>query len=165
MDERQFRNAMGKFATGITIVSMEVNDEIKAMTVNAFMSVSLSPKLIAISIDENASMYHILKEKKAFGLSILSEEQMILSKVYAKQLEAKEKIPFIQLNGVPVLQDALAALSCYVVDSIKAGDHTIFIAEVTELMITEKKKEPILYYKGKYRKLAKADNDNKLVKE
>src|SRR5690625_6620049 len=60
MDDRLFRDAMGKFATGITIVTTNYENEVMGMTVNAFMSISLEPKLIAISIDESASMYDIL---------------------------------------------------------------------------------------------------------
>lgn len=64
MDERLFRDAMGKFATGITVVSMYDKEEAAGMTVNAFMSISLNPMLIAVSIDEGASMYDKLKKRK-----------------------------------------------------------------------------------------------------
>jgi flavin reductase (DIM6/NTAB) family NADH-FMN oxidoreductase RutF len=152
MEERQFRNVMGKFATGITVVSLEYNNEIMAMTVNAFMSVSLSPRLIAISIDEKARMYDIIGEVKAFGLSFLSKDQIELSKIFAKQVKSKEKVPFTYLDCVPVLEGALTALSCRVNNTLKAGDHVIYIAEVTEdYTITED--EPVIYFSGKYRYL------------
>ncbi|WP_096269774.1 flavin reductase family protein [Paucisalibacillus globulus] len=151
MEERQFRNAMGRFATGITVVSLEYNNEIMAMTVNAFMSVSLSPKLIAISIDEKAKMYSKLGEVNEFGISILSSNQKDFSKIFAKQVESKEQIPFISLDGVPVLQEALAALSCRIVNSLKAGDHIVYIGEVTQY--TTREVEPIIFFNGKYRYL------------
>ena len=151
MDERQFRKAMGKFATGITVVSMEYNNEIMAMTVNAFMSVSLSPKLIAVSIDEKAWMYDKIGEVKSFGLSILSKEQENLSKIFAKQMESEEKVAFSSLDGVPVLQGAVSTLSCLVINTVKAGDHLIYIAEVTDYTINEQ--EPVIYFSGKYRNL------------
>ncbi|WP_042144601.1 flavin reductase family protein [Paucisalibacillus sp. EB02] len=151
MEERQFRNAMGKFATGITVVSIEYNNEIMAMTVNAFMSVSLSPRLIAISIDEKARMYAKLDEVKEFGLSILSKNQEDYSRIFAKQEETQDKIQFISLDTVPVLQGALATLSCRIISSLKAGDHIVYIGEVTDYTTMEE--EPVIFFSGKYRYL------------
>jgi flavin reductase (DIM6/NTAB) family NADH-FMN oxidoreductase RutF len=151
MNERNFRNAMGKFATGITVVSMKFDSEIVAMTVNAFMSVSLSPKLIAISINQKASMHKRLVSGKSFGISILSQKQENLSKYFAKQLEEIEEIEFISLNETPVLKGATAILACKTVDTIRAGDHTIFTAEVTDFALSDE--EPIIFYNGEYREL------------
>ena len=95
MDERLFRDAMGKFATGITIVSINDNNEYRGMTVNAFMSISLNPKLIAVSIDENAGMYDKLKNTTKFGVSMLKEEQRDLSMIFARQKEKDRVIEFI----------------------------------------------------------------------
>lgn len=150
MNNRIFRDAMGKFTTGITIVTTEHKEEIVGMTVNAFMSVSLEPKLIAISIDKTVSMYPKLLETKQFGLSILKEEQKYISMVYAKQIE-KQEVDLEELDGIPVIKDALVQLSCYVQDTIEAGDHTIFIAEVSELTMDEG--NPTLYYSGAYREI------------
>ncbi|HLR66255.1 flavin reductase family protein [Virgibacillus alimentarius] len=149
MDDRLFRDAMGKFATGITIVSIDYGGEILGMTVNAFMSVSLDPKLIAISIDEKASMYNKLQETKKFGVSILAEEQKDISMIFAKQKEKDREIPFIRLDDIPVIKDSIATLSCHVKETTKAGDHMIFIAEVTGLTMSEK--NPTLFFGGKYR--------------
>nr|CDQ35723.1 NADH-dependent flavin reductase [Virgibacillus halodenitrificans] len=151
MDSRTFRDVMGKFATGITVVATDFENDIKAMTVNAFMSVSLDPKLIAISIDEKASMYTILQETEQFGLSILSEEQKELSMIFAKQMEKDREIKFSQQDGVPVIKDSIATLSCQIKEKALAGDHMIFIAEVTE--IDMKDGNPILFYGGQYRNL------------
>ncbi|HEX6593528.1 MAG TPA: flavin reductase family protein [Bacillota bacterium] len=151
IDERQFRNAMGKFATGITVVTTEHEGETMGMTVNAFMSVSLDPKLIAVSIGNQARMYTTLQKTKEFGVSILSADQQDYSMVFAKQKESDEPIPFTTLGGVPVLKGALATVSCKVKETVEAGDHLIFIAEVTDLEVNEG--APILYYGGRYRKL------------
>ena len=151
MDNRTFRDAMGKFATGITIVSTEHKEEIIGMTVNAFMSISLNPKLIAISIDESASLYKQFQEAKTFGVSILKEEQKEISMIFAKQIKKDREINFISQDHVPVIDNSLAMLSCRVQDRITAGDHLIIIAEVTELTINEG--EPILYSGGAYRNI------------
>ncbi|MFC4557254.1 flavin reductase family protein [Virgibacillus kekensis] len=151
MDTRFFRNAIGKFATGISVVSTEYNGEVMGMTVNAFMSVSLNPRLIAISIDEKARMYDKLKETGKFGISILKDSQKDLSMIFAKQMDKDREVQFVELDGNPVLEDSIVTLSCYVKETAKAGDHMIFIAEVTDIEM--KDGEPVLYYGGQYRNL------------
>ncbi|MFB4169126.1 flavin reductase family protein [Virgibacillus sp. JSM 102003] len=151
MDNRLFRDAMGKFSTGITIVTTEYNGDIMGMTVNAFMSVSLDPKLIAISIDEKARMYDKLQETKCFGLSILTEEQKDLSMIFAKQKDSDSDISYLKQDNIPVLKDSIATLSCRVKKTADAGDHKIFIAEVTDVKMNGG--EPILFYSGQYRTL------------
>ncbi|MBM7572147.1 flavin reductase family protein [Aquibacillus albus] len=153
MDNRLFRDAMGKFATGITVVTTDYHNETHGMTVNAFMSVSLEPKLIAISIDEKASMFEILKHNDSFGVSMLTEDQKDLSMIFAKQIENKKQIQFQQLDGVPILKDALTAISCKIRNRITAGDHMVIIAEVTDLEVNHG--DPILYFGGNYRNIAK----------
>ncbi|WP_047982008.1 flavin reductase family protein [Ornithinibacillus contaminans] len=151
MDGRDYRNALGKFATGITVVATEYNEEIVAMTVNAFMSVSLDPRLIAIAIDQKATMYPVLQKTKQFGISILAEEQELLSKEFAKHGRSDEAVSFHIRDNVPVLEDALATFSCRIVDSIQAGDHLLFIAQVLNYTVSDG--EPAIFYSGKYRNL------------
>ena len=155
MDDRLFRDAMGKFATGITIVTTNYENEVMGMTVNAFMSISLEPKLIAISIDESASMYDILQETKKFGVSILTKNQKDLSMIFAKQIEEDREINFLQQDDIPVIEDSFVTLSCHVQDMIKAGDHMIFIAEVSEIVINEG--EPLAYAESKYQSIKPLD--------
>lgn len=151
MDDRQFRDAMGKFATGITIVTIDEEEAPQGMTVNAFMSVSLHPKLIAISIDYSASLYDQLYSKNKFGISILTKEQKELAQVFARQKQQTDPIHYQQLDGVPILENAMAALACKVKDKIPAGDHLMYIAEVTDLIINEG--DPTLFFGGQYREL------------
>lgn len=155
MDDRLFRDAMGKFATGIAVVTTDYNNEVMGMTVNAFMSISLEPKLIAISIDESASMYDILQETKKFGVSILTEDQKDLSMIFAKQIEKDREINFLQQDDIPVIEDALVTLSCHVQDMIIAGDHMIFIAEISEIAINEG--NPLVYAESKYQSIKPLD--------
>ena|SRR5690625_3673792 len=151
MDDRLFRDAMGKFATGITIVTTDYNEEIIGMTVNAFMSISLEPKLIAISIDESASMYDKLQETSKFGVSILKEEQKDISMIFAKQIEKDREINYLRQDDIPVIEDSLVTISCHVKEMVKAGDHLIFIAEVSDIAINEG--EPLIYAGSNYRSL------------
>ncbi len=153
MDDLLFRKTMGKFATGITVVTSTHNNEVRGMTVNAFMSVSLHPRLIVVSIDEKASMYERLQSTKQFGVSILNEKQKDMSMIFAKQKNTDREIDFDYLDGVPVLKNSLATLACRVYDQVKAGDHMLLIGEVTDLQVNEHEEEPIIYYSSKYREL------------
>src|SRR5690625_4607642 len=112
---------MGKFVTGITVVTTKDDKDIHGMTVNAFLSISLKPKLIAISIDENASMYEKLKNTKKFGVSILKEEQKDLSMIFARQKEKDREIEFKEQDGIPVLKNSLATLTCEVEQKVESG--------------------------------------------
>ncbi|MFS0560446.1 flavin reductase family protein [Terribacillus sp. 179-K 1B1 HS] len=151
MDNRTFRDAMGKFATGITIVTTDVAGEAKGMTVNAFMSVSLEPKLIAVSIDKKASLYEILQTNPTFGVSVLKEEQKDVSMVFAKQKVQEEPVPITMLQDVPVVDGALVNLACKAVDKVIAGDHVIIIGEVEDLVLRDG--DPVLYFGGNYREI------------
>src|SRR5690625_1652383 len=149
MDERLFRTAMSKIATGITVVSMYDGDEPFGMTVNAFMSISLDPMLIAVSIDERASMYDKLQINQLFGISFLNEQQQHASTYFAKQSDDDTEITFINQHNAPVLQDSLATLTCSVKKRVVAGDHVICIADVKHINVDEG--EPIIYFNSNYR--------------
>ncbi|MEH7414175.1 flavin reductase family protein [Neobacillus drentensis] len=152
MDDRQFRNAMGKFATGVTVVATEVEGNIHGMTANAFMSVSLSPKLVVVSISERAQMLEKLNKSGKFSVNILSSSQQDLSIIFAGQQKNEQEVKFERLGEVPVLAGAVAQIACEVSASHIEGDHTLFIGRVTDIHIEEV--EPLIYFSGKYRKLA-----------
>lgn len=99
MDDRTFRNAMGRFATGVTIVTTQVGDDTHGMTANAFMSVSLDPKLVTISIDHNARMYERIKASGQFAVSILTDEQKEVSMHFAGQKMTQVLLNLIILVG------------------------------------------------------------------
>ncbi|MBM7646554.1 flavin reductase (DIM6/NTAB) family NADH-FMN oxidoreductase RutF [Scopulibacillus daqui] len=147
MDDRTFRDAMGKFATGVTVITTVLGDEVHGMTANAFMSVSLNPKLITVSIDEKAHMLKKLVQSGKFAVSILSEDQIEMSMHFAGQKE-KQDVEFDWISGVPVIKNALANIICDVYDTHKAGDHTLFIGEVMDLNISQG--NPLTFYSGKY---------------
>lgn len=98
MDNRTFRNAMGKFATGVTVITTDIDGEVHGMTANAFMSVSLNPPLILISIDEKAKMLSKIKKSGCFSVNILSEEQQEVSMLFAGQSSDKENVSFEKRN-------------------------------------------------------------------
>ncbi|MEH7074604.1 flavin reductase family protein [Neobacillus drentensis] len=153
MDDRQFRNAMGKFATGVTVIVTEVDGEPHGMTVNAFMSVSLTPKLVVVSIGENAKILNKIKESQKFTVNILAADQQTVSMIFAGQLKEHNGVDFDRLGGQPVVPGAIVQISCEVSAEHVEGDHTLFIGKVTDIHLTEDS-EPLIFYSGRYRSLA-----------
>lgn len=151
MDDRQFRNAMGKFATGVTVITTIVDDVVHGMTANAFMSVSLDPKLVVISIGHKARMLDKITTSNRFVVNILSTEQKGLSMHFAGQVNEGLIVNFETIDDMPVIKDSLANIVCNLKRSYIEGDHTLFIGEVTDLVINEG--EPLTYFEGKYGKV------------
>jgi flavin reductase (DIM6/NTAB) family NADH-FMN oxidoreductase RutF len=158
LDRAEFRRAMGGFATGVTIITLDLDGEIHGMTANAFASVSLDPLLVLVCVDHNARTHAHLHSKKRFGINVLSEDQRAISEYYARPARTHEHAEeeagarFDRTrHGTPMLHGALAYLECRLHSAEEAGDHTIFIAEVEDVVVREG--EPLLFFRGKYRKV------------
>lgn len=154
MDDRKFRTAMGKFATGVTVIATDVDGDVHGMTANAFMSVSLDPKLVVISIGEKARILEKIKQSQTFSVNILAADQQELSMIFAGQLKEHLEVEFDRLDGKPVLSGAVAQIACEVSAEHVEGDHTLFIGRVTDIHLEDA--EPLIFYSGKYRALAEA---------
>ncbi|MEI3606333.1 flavin reductase family protein [Pseudogracilibacillus sp. SE30717A] len=148
MDDITFRNAMGKFTTGVTVITTQIKDDIHGMTANAFMSVSLNPKLITVSIDNRANMLNRMKDSSKFAVNILSDQQQNISKHFAGQIKEEKQIDFSFLRETPIIKDSLASIVCTKKTSYTVGDHTLFIGEVID--ITSSDGAPLTFYRGKY---------------
>jgi flavin reductase (DIM6/NTAB) family NADH-FMN oxidoreductase RutF len=149
---------MGAFATGVTIITVDLDGEVHGMTANAFASVSLDPLLLLVCVDHSARTHAHLHARKRFGINILAESQRVISEYYAQpasvheQAEAEAGARFDRTpQGTPILHGALAYLECRLKSAQDAGDHTIFIAEVEEVVVREG--EPLLFFRGKYRRM------------
>ncbi|MEK3975248.1 flavin reductase [Psychrobacillus sp. FSL K6-1267] len=151
MEDQLFRTIMGSFATGVTVITTQVDDEIHGMTANAFMSVSLQPKLVAISIGEKAKMLGYINSSKKFAINILAANQKDLSKQFAGQLNSDEVVAFETYQGQPIIKNSLAVISCELFNQLDAGDHTVFIGRVTGLK--HEPQEPLLFFEGKYQEI------------
>ena len=152
----QFRQAMGSFATGVTVITVaEAGGEVHGMTANALTSVSLEPLLVLVCVDHRAKTRAQLKEKKRFGINVLSAGQRAISEFYARSIDTHQDAEAAGArfdrtsHRTPVLQGALAFLECRLQHEHEAGDHTIFIAEVEEVQV--RAGEPLLYFRGKYK--------------
>ena len=158
LNPAEFRKAMGSFATGVTILTLDLDGEVHGMTANAFASVSLDPLLVLVCVDHKTRTHAHLHAKKRFGINVLSEEQQGISEYYARpdrtheHAETEAGASFNRTkHGTPMLQGALAYLECHLHSSEEAGDHTIFIAEVEDVVVREG--EPLLFFRGKYQKV------------
>jgi flavin reductase (DIM6/NTAB) family NADH-FMN oxidoreductase RutF len=156
---------MGCFATGVTIITIDLGGEVHGMTANAFASVSLDPMLALVCVDQEAHTREHLHAKKRFGINVLAENQRAISEYYARPVHTHEHAEeeagarFDRTaHGTPVLHGALAYLECRLHSAEDAGDHTIFIAEVEEVVVREG--EPLLFFRGKYRRMGqKTENE------
>lgn len=155
MDDRTFRNAMGKFVTGVTVITTNLGEDVHGMTANAFLSVSLNPKLVMISIGEKAKMLDKIRESQKYAVSFLAADQQEISMLFAGQIKDGRSIEFEWFNQLPVIRGALGHVTCSVVSEHVVGDHTLFIGEVTDIQLNEG--EPLIYYQGKYRELSALD--------
>ena len=149
-----FRQVMGNFATGITVVTTrDANGNPYGLTVNSFTSVSLNPVLVLVCLDNKLSGLHSFRDSKHFGVSILSEHQEDLSRMFAKKdSERSQSIYFDGKLRMPLLRNALAVMECEVVRIYEGGDHQIVLGEVQNAEVLQAD-HPLLYFRGKYQRL------------
>lgn len=157
---RKFRNALGQFATGVTVVTVERDPgSAFGMTANSFTSVSLNPMLILVCVEERAKILPHLHKKKKFGISVLKHGQQAVSEYFAQaeqNTEAEHRLGLCYRwtgDGVPVLEDTALQLSCSVVATHVAGDHTIIVGKVEDMEVHGG--EPLLFFRGEYRHIAR----------
>jgi flavin reductase (DIM6/NTAB) family NADH-FMN oxidoreductase RutF len=153
----KFREVMGNYTTGITIVTTRGKDgEVYGLTVNSFTSVSLDPLLVLVCFDNRLSSLSHFKHSKKFGVSILSEHQEQLSRMFAKKdSERPPDIYFEGSEGQPLLRDALAYMECETVEVYPGGDHEIFLAKIltANTLAAASGIKPLMYFRGKYHRL------------
>jgi flavin reductase (DIM6/NTAB) family NADH-FMN oxidoreductase RutF len=144
---RDLRQVMGRFATGVTVVTTMHRDTIHGMTANAFLSVSLRPPLVLVSLGR-CRMSEMLPLTGRYGVSVLAHDQEHFAAHFAAQRESPVAPTFAWHDGLPLLEGALAHVTCRVVDTHPAGDHVLWIGEVEHLRHDEG--EPLLFYTGRF---------------
>src|SRR5438034_10868133 len=147
---------MACFATGVTVITVDYEGEIQGMTANAFTAVSLDPLLVLVCVDHQARTHAHLHARKRFGINVLSEQQRAISEHYAQpdrdpaRAEQEAGARFNRTpHGTPVLQGALAYLECRLQTAQDAGDHTISIAGVEDVVV--RSGNSLLYFQAGYR--------------
>ena len=148
-----FRRTLGMFATGVTVITTTSADQVHGMTANAFMSVSLRPPLVLISVDGRAKMHALLNEGKRIGISVLSENQEALSDRFAGRPGGTAPEPnFDVVRETPLVEGALAHLVARVTRSYWGGDHSLFLAHVEYAHYGQG--SPLLFHGGHYEALS-----------
>src|SRR5689334_22639093 len=155
MDSATFRRLMSRFASGIAIITTRDGERDLGMTVNAFCSVSLSPPLVLVCVDHNASMHDLLLRHPKLGISVMASEHEAHCRRFADKTETHrfEGVPCRRgESSVMLLEGAMAHLECQLVHHCTAGDHTIFIAQVERGAMREGR--PLVFFGGQFAQLA-----------
>ncbi len=147
-----FRRTLGMFATGVTVLTTLRGDQVHGMTANAFMSVSVSPPLVLISLERRARLCSMLHEGTRYGVSVLADEQAGLSDRFAGRTGDDLPQPrFVTVRDTPLVDGALAHLVARVVRSYWGGDHSLFLGQVEYARYGEGR--PLLFHGGRYERL------------
>ena len=152
----RFRLAMGRFATGVTVLTTLTAGHDHAMTANAITSVSLDPMLVLACVEVDARFHDAIREAGVWGISILDASQ----RATADWLSTQGRPLHGQLDriahrrgeatGVALLEDSLAALEVRTTDMHAAGDHSIVVGEVVSLSTTDHPGDALVYYRSRY---------------
>lgn len=151
-DTRSFRSALGRFATGIAVVTTLAPDGgLMGVTINSFASVSLNPPLVLFSLEYDSRMLEPLLEQGRFGISVLGSDQQRLSDQFAFEEHPRrydEGDWDWESGQMPLLKRALAVFDCKVQQAVEGGDHQIILGEVERFEFREG--DPLLYFQGQY---------------
>ncbi len=158
LDPDALRSAMRAWTAGVTVVTAAFNEDRHGMTVNSFTSISLDPPLITISLQKTSRTHELVMGSHAFGLTILSADQVNISDLFAGRMpDVQDRIGSVQtetlVTGSPLIVGGLAWMDCRVVHSYDAGMNTLFIAEVIAAR-GNGSGEPLIYHQRGYWRLS-----------
>ncbi|MEW2631968.1 flavin reductase family protein [Streptomyces sp. NPDC048389] len=165
VSNEEFRAAMSRLAAGVVLVTAHDADhgprgEDAGMTATAFMSVSLDPPLVLISLRNGSRMDDLLAEQPMWGVSVLAESQRQVAGRFAMKGRLSDRLLFDDLPhergevcGAPLVTGALATLECRTEQRVEAGDHTLVIGRVLKAGLTDQVAGPLTYFRGRYRHL------------
>jgi flavin reductase (DIM6/NTAB) family NADH-FMN oxidoreductase RutF len=158
IDPTSFRRIMGQFATGVTIVTTRLGEELHGSTANAFTSVSIEPLLVLVCLDKKGDTHGLVDKSGVFAVNILGEDQEELSRLFATKGQGHNhslrQIPHrYGVTGAPIIEGVLAYLDCVVAHRLPGGDHTIFVGEVKDGAIL-REAPPLIFFRGRYARLA-----------
>jgi flavin reductase (DIM6/NTAB) family NADH-FMN oxidoreductase RutF len=152
LDKNLLRACMGLFATGVTVVTYLADGKPTGMTANAFVSVSLDPPLILISVRANSRFNEWVRHGVRYGINFLAESQRPISMHFGGSPNEGLEVLFISEQETPLLDRSLAQIILRTVDVHRAGDHYLYIGEVEYLRFGEHER-PLVFYGGKYRQI------------
>jgi flavin reductase (DIM6/NTAB) family NADH-FMN oxidoreductase RutF len=148
----RFRSVMGRFATGVTVVTATSPEGPVGLTANAVCSLSLDPLLLLVCFDNEARTLPVVREAGRFGVNVLRSDQEALARLFASKAPEREKFAGVAHtvhDGIPVIEGVLAWVGCRLERLIPGGDHTIGIGAVEAAEAGQG--EPLLWFRGSYR--------------
>lgn len=147
-----FKQALTRWATGVTIVTARSGDRVHGMTVRAFTEVSLEPPLVLVCADKSSNTLPLIGDGGVFAVNVLARDQQGLSSRFASKQGEWERFAGLETDtgttGAPLLRGVVANLDCRVVASHEHGDHVVYIGLVEEVRTFDR--EPLLYFRGAY---------------
>jgi flavin reductase (DIM6/NTAB) family NADH-FMN oxidoreductase RutF len=158
LDADRLREVMGCLATGVTVVTtVDRQGEPRGLTATAVCSVSLTPPLVLVCIDQAADCHAAFRETRAFAVNLLRDDQEHLSRHFAAKDPRKfEGIPYRSgVTGAPVLTGVLGHVECSLTAQYPGGDHTIFVGEAVDsaLALSDGGGAPLVHFQGRYARL------------
>lgn len=159
----EFRAALARLASGVALVTARdpEDGEDAGMTATSFLSVSLEPPLVLISVRADSRMDDVLSRAETWAVSLLAEEQRALASRFAMKGRLSDRLLFAdaphrrsELTGSPLIDGALATVECRTEERVPAGDHTLVIGRVLQAEADGASGRPLLYFRGDYRRLA-----------
>ena len=157
IEPSRFREALGHYASGITVITTQIDGELAGFTCQSFHSVSMSPPLVSFNVMAGSASYPKIRQAGRFAVNILSAGQAGISSQFARR--GADKWHDIAWHasplGNPIIENSLHWLDCTIHAEHAAGDHLIVIGEVRALSAPQAEViEPLLYFKGQYRQIA-----------
>lgn len=153
---RALRHALGRFATGVTVIATMTRDGPVGMTANSFASVSLNPALVLWCIDKKSDRFSVFSAADRYAIHVLSCGQESLSTGFAHRHDFFNHTPWTEgIDGVPELPHCLARFDCEIAARHEAGDHLILVGHVLEVQMRDG--PPLIYSRGSYSALASSD--------
>jgi len=148
---KAFRNALGQFATGVTVITtMDQHDRKVGMTVNSFSSVSLNPMLVLWSLAKSSKMFNEFHDAKHFAIHVLNADQIAVSNQFSSP--CKDRFAGIDtdtgLAGIPILRDYCALFECEMEARHEGGDHIILVGKVLDF--NTRNETPLIFHAGRY---------------
>jgi flavin reductase (DIM6/NTAB) family NADH-FMN oxidoreductase RutF len=152
MNAELFRDVIGHFASGVTVITTTDRDEPFGTTASAVTSLSLEPPMLLVCLNQSSSTGGAIHRARRFAVNILREDQVDLASRFATKSPDKfAGVALMAEGSVPLLEGALAAIECSVREEVSAGTHTVFIAEVTRATATPG--PPLAYFRGTFGRL------------
>lgn len=151
IDSATFRSVLGRFVSGVTIVTArDANNGDHGMTASAFSAVSLDPPLVLVCIGHDTTLHPVVLEQDELAFSILTASQEAIARRFAEKLDNRfDGIGFTRgITGAPLIEGALAVIEARIAHRYPGGDHTILISEVIGASVAIG--DPLVYYRGGY---------------